>query len=67
MCVMLLVLISVQEKRRTTSSGSFILGLLPRRLVIAVMIVLCFLRAFDAALKIYQQFYKQLCDAYVWD
>ena len=33
-----------------TSSGSFILGLLPSRLVIAVMIVLCFRRAFDAAL-----------------
>ena len=33
-----------------TSSGSFILGLLPSRLVIAVIIVLCFLRAFVAAL-----------------
>ena len=65
MCVVLVVLISVQEKRETTSSGSFILGLLPRRLVIAVMIVLCFLRAFDAALRIYQHFYNQLFDAYV--
>ena len=35
----------------TTSSGSFMLGLLSSRLVMAVMIVLCFLNAFDAALR----------------
>ena len=49
--VMMATVMIMMKMVKTTSSGSFILGLLPSRLVIAVMIVLCFRKAFDAALS----------------
>ena len=57
MMTMMMTVMTIMMMRRimmmmaTTSSGSFMLGLLSSRLVIAVMIVLCFLNAFDAALR----------------
>ena len=51
MMIMIMMMMAMIMMTMTTSSGSFMLGLLSSRLVIAVMIVLCFLKAFDAALR----------------
>ena len=51
MIMMMTMIMMTMTMTMTTSSGSFMLGLLSSRLVIAVMIVLCFLKAFDAALR----------------
>ena len=71
--VTMVTMVMMMVMMMTTSSGSFMLGLLPSRLVIAVMIVLCFLSAFDAALRtismiqLWDENWSKKCRLRFWD